>query len=478
VLHPVAVRTPIALLALLLGVGLLVVPADAAVAPEAEEVQRAERVPFADEAWFLRFRQPVPDLPEEVPDPTGGFFGVGRAEIRARTNPFPIDTLHVGVLAGEPFARTFLGLSTFDVTDAPASIVGGTVTLIDNEEDSFNAASADMVACLATDLVVTDDAGDWESQPGFDCDVMSDVALVEGSAPLTWEIDLAPFADAFADELSPGIAVVEQGAAEGEGSPDPRATWQVSFDATVREEATLIPDGTALIGELERLLRTVTDAESLLGVVGDPASLPTFIILQALPDTNALYEQSRVLRQTDPDRSLRPGSADLEFVEADLGFGDGIDLGGDGAVDGGRIGDGAEVAAGDDRPAPFDPGPAATGGGFSSGGGGDVGSSSPVPSSAAPAIASDAGTAAVPSVGGDEPAVAEADGDPADVAAPQTATAEDAGADVPISGPSILLLLPLALGLAGALGWSLQAPAALPDERSGGALDRLMARRG
>jgi hypothetical protein len=453
--------------AALLALGLLGFPAAAQTAASGEAVTATGVTP-TDEAWFFRFRQVLPELPEGVADPTGGFFDVGRAEVRHRTNPFPLDTLHVGVLAGEPFARTFLGLSTFEVTDDMASIVGGVLRLVDNEEDSVNAAAADMVACLATDLVVPDDAGDWDAQPAFDCDVSSEAVLVEGADPLTWEIQLEPFAQAFADDLAPGLAIVERTAAEGGAAPDPRATWQVSLDASTRETAALAPDSTALITELERLARTVGDPETLLALVQDPESLPTFLVLQALPDVTAVYDQARVTRQTDPDRGLRPPTADLELVVTSFDDLDGVD-GGFGDAGGDPAPIAADGVAPADQPAPtagaFDA-PAAAGSGFDGTG-------------------SSAGVADEVALGGEGDS--DADEAAAVAADPEAARSEDAagaplgadaGSEPAGGGPGILLLLPLALGLAGALGWSLTSPSQLAVDRAGGALDRLTGRTG
>jgi hypothetical protein len=459
--------------AALLALGILGLPAAAQVdaADDGERVTASDVTP-TDEAWFFRFRQPVPEPPEDFDDPTGGYVGIARAEVRNRTNPFPANTLHVGTILGEPVARTFLGLSTFEVTDDPATIVGGTLRLTDNEEDSVNAERAEMIACLATDLVVPAEAGDWDNQYGFDCSTSSPAELVEGSDPLVWEIDLDPFAEAFADELAPGLAIVEAGAAEDSSMPDPTATWWVSFDTSMREEAALEPDNTAIVGELERIARGAGDIDTLTGLLTDPESIPTFVVLQVLPDVNALYAQSRVARQTDPDRDLRPASADLELVVTsfDFDFGDGE---GDGEEAFPTFDDGGTATAGESEP--FTPAPSTSGtsGSASFGSGGTTSGAS---GGFTPSASDEVAVA-------DDPATADGEAAEEAVSAPAEAPAaageaellaDDgaAGGDAPL-----WLLVPLALGLAGALGWSLSSPVELAADRRGGALDRLMDRK-
>jgi hypothetical protein len=446
----------------------LVLPVAANEPLDGTDTVRAADVVVSDEAWFYRFRAVVPGLPEEVEDPSGGFYDVGRAEVRKWTNPFPLDTLHVGVIGGEPIARTYFGLSTFDVTDEPASIVGGTLRLVDNEEDSLNAAAADMIACpVHEDLVVTDNAGDWDAQPVSDCSVFSDVVLVPDSDPLTWEVDLAPFAEVFADNLAPGVAIMERGVLEDSETPDPAESWHVSFDASTRTEDALAPDSTALIEELERLARVTADVDVLTGLVSDPESIPTFLVVQALPDVNAVWRQSRVARQTDPEREIRPATADLELEVMSLGDFDDVDDV-EGAGDFEQLDDGSSSIGGSASSADFSTGTTGTG---------DTGSASSFDSGA---VGSAVDTeVALDLAEAEEPALAAADDE--SQAAPGTAhvqAAPPAGlVDARTGGPGILLLLPLALSVAGALGWSLTQPAQVEIGRQGGALDRLAARR-
>lgn len=192
----------------------------------------AEDVLMQDEAWFFRHRQPLAPVPE-VNDPAGAS-GIPRAEVRNRTTtPFQPETLHVAVVSGEQEALTFLNFPLFELTDdgMPPTVTGGNITLVDGGSSlgSKRADAAEMVACLATELFVAAQGGDWADVPAYDCATRATVQLVEGSTPLTWTIDLAPFASAWSDpSMNYGIAIVPD---PDSATPPPDQSWQVAFQA-------------------------------------------------------------------------------------------------------------------------------------------------------------------------------------------------------------------------------------------------------
>lgn len=459
-----------ALCALTLGMLAALAPLAVAEAPAVDE-HVVEGETILDEAWYFRLREPASVSPEDPgDDPTGGWIGVAEAEARGMTNPFPRNTLHVGVVAGQPLARTYLGLSQFAFVDGqPAEILGGTLRLVDNEEHSVNAETADMVACSVDDLIVPDQAGVWDSQPPFDCDIRSEVTLVEGSDPLTWEIDLAPFAEAFAEGSSPGIAVVEAAAVEDPDPtfmvpPDPEATWHVSFDTSARTADELEAEAGEFVAEVEAAMTLLTDPGTVPSLIADPEPtvLLTFLVLQLPPDPNALYADMNS-RQLDEDRELRPATVDMRLAAAADDFNDFDDTVDDLAFD-------DPTAGADDSAAPF-----------------DAGTSDPEPFEASAPSQESGPSFSVPGEADDapEPAVSAVEGAPEADHAEEAATrptdepsdeaALAAPADV-TTHPAVLLLPLLGLGLAATLGYSLtREPTLEPPDRSG-ALSRLPTR--
>lgn len=199
----------------------------------AQTPQTAEGVLMQDEAWFFRARDPFHPVPE-VDDPAGAS-GIPRAEARSRVTgaPFQAETLHVAVLGGEAQALTFLSLPLLELTGdgMPPAVTGGKVTLVDGGSSlgSKRADSAEMVACLVTGFFAASQGGDWEDMPPYDCGTRATVQLAEGSTSLTWTIDLAPFASAWADpNANYGIAIVPD---PDSATPPPDQSWQVAFQA-------------------------------------------------------------------------------------------------------------------------------------------------------------------------------------------------------------------------------------------------------
>ncbi|MFP5370609.1 MAG: hypothetical protein ACLGI3_07655, partial [Actinomycetes bacterium] len=137
-----------------------------------------------------------------------------------------------GIVGGEPEATTFLALPLLELGEGlPPVVTGGTVTLVDggSSQGSKNAEGSEMIACLATGIVVAAQGGDWEDMPPYDCATRATLQLQEGSEPLTWTVDLAPFTAAWADpNANFGIAIVPD---PDSAAPPPEQSWHVAFQA-------------------------------------------------------------------------------------------------------------------------------------------------------------------------------------------------------------------------------------------------------
>ena len=142
----------------------------------------------------------------------------------APVQPYPEDTLHVGIAAGRDTARTFLML---DVADLPtgAFITGGTLTLpvlTDQESGSMEPETAELMACSVLGPVKKARGGPAGDQPDFSCDTAAKATYKAGEKP-TVTVDLKPLAATLA---TGGVAIVPAKAARDAG-----ATWHVAFPA-------------------------------------------------------------------------------------------------------------------------------------------------------------------------------------------------------------------------------------------------------
>lgn len=217
---------------------------------------------MGEEAWFFRYRQPAADAPDRTPvdDPTGSGLdtapGIAKATIRDATgNIYPGQFSRVGVVNGEQEALAYLSFPLIELGDGqPVVVKGGTVTLVaapqspeeapeddpdadPDQQPANNAAAsqqrnidgADMVACAVKESFFTDVGGNWADRPEIDtalCSPLESVEVNEGERA-TWTVDLAPFAELWAEPLdNHGIAIVPN--PDTEASP-PEQNWHVAF---------------------------------------------------------------------------------------------------------------------------------------------------------------------------------------------------------------------------------------------------------
>ncbi|MDP9405828.1 MAG: hypothetical protein M3O86_04385, partial [Actinomycetota bacterium] len=211
---------------------LTIAPVTAALAKTAENVTNA------DEAWFLRNREPLAEAPGGDPTCQTPLGCNASGQAQRPTAPNPEGVLVVASNAGEPDAQTFF---TFNLFDLPlgALVTGGTVTLPvarDDNAGNFRPEEANMVACLTTGFVPSGvDGGAYGNRPEFDKDVCTEVKQ-ESADPLVYTVDLAVFGEKWADETSPtpnnGITLLQDPKIT---APNPEETWRVVFNSTRRD---------------------------------------------------------------------------------------------------------------------------------------------------------------------------------------------------------------------------------------------------
>jgi hypothetical protein len=188
----------------------------------------ARNVPTETEAWY--HASPT-DPGEDDPScalPTGCAPQPG-----VPVNPYPEDTLQVGVAAGRDTARTFVTLDLGGLPDG-ALISGGTLTLpvlADSESGSLQPESAQVSACPVSGAVEEAQGGQPDDQPEFACTTAGEGTYnegAEGQAP-TITVDLAPIAALL---TTGSIAIVPAEEAHESGG-----TWRVAFPTRDNESA-------------------------------------------------------------------------------------------------------------------------------------------------------------------------------------------------------------------------------------------------
>lgn len=199
--------------------------AAAAVAPVIAVAETATNVPNEYETWYFNFKEPLSKIPGG--DPTCGLPTGCNATVVTAPNPYPQNTLHVGINGGVPEATSAIA---FNLTDLPlgAMVTGGKTTLpvLGQEAGTRNQDQAEMVACLTTGLLVSSqDAASFNDRPEFDCSVSSPLEKTSIDGTLAYTVDLAPFGAKWSQgEPNNGISILPTEAAQNS-----RGTWHVAF---------------------------------------------------------------------------------------------------------------------------------------------------------------------------------------------------------------------------------------------------------
>jgi hypothetical protein len=146
-------------------------------------------------------------------------------------NPYPAQTLHVGVVAGQEESRSYLSLGLGGLP-AGVSITGGVLRLpIGGASDGSRAAdTTTLQACLATGSFKDSVDGSTEEPPKADCTAASSTAkyvAAAGATPEMLTVDLAPFAGAWSAGGSAGQGIALLPASD----TGPSAAWHVALSA-------------------------------------------------------------------------------------------------------------------------------------------------------------------------------------------------------------------------------------------------------
>ncbi|MPZ73274.1 MAG: hypothetical protein GEU74_08605 [Nitriliruptorales bacterium] len=196
----------------------------------------AKNVTNADEAWFLRSKEPLAELPDGDPTCDIEQSGCNLSGSAQRPNPHPEGVLVVAANSGEPDAQTFF---TFDLQQLPlgAMVTGGKVTLpVARDPDARNvrAEAARMVACMTTGFVPAGtDAGSYNERPAFDKKSCVEVKK-EKDDPLIYSVNLERFGKAWGSgALNNGITLMVDPAIT---PPAPDQTWRVAFNSHRRSQ--------------------------------------------------------------------------------------------------------------------------------------------------------------------------------------------------------------------------------------------------
>lgn len=197
-----------------------------------------ENVPNLDEAWYVKAKEPLGELPSGDPTCTLPTGCNAAGNVTRPNNPRPENTLQVGVISGQEDASAAFTLDT-SMLPPLAVVTGGKSTLVVAGSDAGTQRQdeADMVACFTTGtLVSSQDGGNMSDRPAFDCETSAPLVKVEGAEKLTFEVDLAPFAARWAaGEANNGISLLVSEAAKAD-----RKTFNIAFAGKRREGGTPI----------------------------------------------------------------------------------------------------------------------------------------------------------------------------------------------------------------------------------------------
>ncbi len=218
-----------------LGGALLAATPALAVAPAAGSSSGTVTAAVAADSWYR-------PQPSTCTTPAGCAPAVGVPP----ASQYPADTLHVGVLAGQEEARTYLAL---DLSAMPfgATVESGTLTLpigtaAPNGDGTLQAASAKVKVCLSAAKVDDAAKGSIAVPPTLDCSVSAAATMTPavGTAPAALTVDLSAFAAALSSGSPTALAVLP---ADGAAQTD---AWDLAFSSHSRKGST-VPAPSALL---------------------------------------------------------------------------------------------------------------------------------------------------------------------------------------------------------------------------------------
>lgn len=175
-------------------------------------------VPDSAEAWYAATPITTCTLP------------LGCSPTDSTVSPYPAGTLHIGVAAGRETARSYLQPDLGKLPAGATATSGHMVLPVATAatDGTLRPASAELLACLATQPFTAGAAGSTEKPPAVDCLVSSHPTY---DAPKSrFDVDLTPFLAAWGHgRAEDGIALIP--------SPSlvqPGDVWQVTIDGLGR----------------------------------------------------------------------------------------------------------------------------------------------------------------------------------------------------------------------------------------------------
>ena len=149
---------------------------------------------------------------------------------QAPTSPYPADTLHVGVAAGQETSRTYL---LPDLSQVPFGATFGTTTMTlpvatGTTDGTQSPDTAHVVACLVTEPFADGAAGSTEAPPKADCSVSDPATYDAKSSTLT--VALSAIAGAWSHGSAElGVALVPDAKAV-----QPTDAWHIAINGHKR----------------------------------------------------------------------------------------------------------------------------------------------------------------------------------------------------------------------------------------------------
>jgi len=155
----------------------------------------------------------------------------------APASPYPAKTLHVGVVAGQEEARTYLSLDLAALPGGTA-LTGGTLRIpVGGPDDgSRSPDTASLQACLVTAAFHDAAEGATDAPPAVDCRTTAPAKYVAaaGNDPEMFTVDLTAFGSAWtAGSLNQGIALLPA------ADTAPPSSWHVAMSAHDRTGSTV-----------------------------------------------------------------------------------------------------------------------------------------------------------------------------------------------------------------------------------------------
>jgi hypothetical protein len=214
------------------------------VAPPSLAADDTASVPNGAEAWYTS----LPVLNCSAP------IGCPPIAPPATPSPYPAHTLHVSASVGQETARTYVE-PDFSALPSGATLVAGTLVLplsAAANAGNTNQATAQIEACLVTQVIADGVSGSTGQPPATDCKVNATAKYDANAKQFT--VDLAPFLSAWASGSPPDGISLQPSATES-----PATSWSVAFNGRDLPDA---PHITSMVTLLSGPASSASDSSS------------------------------------------------------------------------------------------------------------------------------------------------------------------------------------------------------------------------